>query len=379
MKISFTFYRPLVIILMFFVASCVSSQKAFNNGDYDKAVYKSVNSLQRKSNNPKEAETLKRAYSSAIETHQKNIEEAKLSDNVLRWEVIIQEYAALNNLTAEIRKCPACLSVVSISDKYITELADAKLKAADVRYARGIKLLAERNRESAKQAYEDFGRAEQLSPGYKDAKAKIEDAYFAAILKIVVEPAEVNRGTYELSNEYFQTKIMEYLEKYENRTFMKFYSTTDAKSQGLVPDQVLTFKFDDFVVGQTYTKEKIEEVSRDSVKLGTSKAGVAYYGTVKAKVSVFEKTVTSSGILDFRVKDWRTKDIITQEKMPGTYVWQEKWGSYQGDERALPANYVQIVKKKESYPPGPQFLFIEFTKPILAQVTSKIKSFYSKY
>ncbi len=371
-------YRCFFLFLFVLMAACSTGQRSLEKGDYDKAVYKAVNRLQKSTSNSKALNTLRKAYDLATEDHQTKIREAKLSSNILRWEQVIQEYEALNNLADAIRKCPSYLEEIPNPPKFISELAEAKLNAADVRYARGLKLMAEKNRQSAKQAYEDFERAEQLSPGYKDAKQKIDDAYWAAVLKVVVEPVEVHRGVYELSNEYFQNKIFEYLENYEARSFIKFYTPKQAKREDLVPDQVLSLSFDDFVVGQTYVKERVEEVKRDSVKVGTSR-GSDVFGTVKAKVSVFEKTITSTGLLDFRVLDWRTKNVITQEKMPGTFVWQDQWGTYQGDERALSDNYLKITKKREGLAPAPQALFLEFTKPIYSQLTGKIRNFYSHY
>ena len=372
-------YRSFFIVLSILMVSCSTGKRALEKGDYDKAIYQAVSRLQKDTDNRKALNTLKSAYGFAMEDHQTKIREAKLSSDVLRWEQVIQEYEELNRIADEIRKCPACREVVPEQNKFISELAEAKLNAAEVRYARGLKLLAEKNRQSARQAYVDFERAEQLYPNYKDAKQKIDDAYWAAVLKVVVEPVEVQRGVYALSNEYFQNKIFEYLENYESKSFIKFYTPKQAKREDLVPDQILTLSFDDFVVGQTYVKERIEEVKRDSVKIGTSSDKKDVYGTVTAKVSIFDKTITSIGLLDFRVLDWRTKNIISQEKMPGTFVWKDQWGTYRGDERALSDAYLRIANKREGPLPAPQALFLEFTKPIFSQLTGKIRNFYSRY
>ncbi len=145
-----------------------------------------------------------------------------------------------------------------------------------------------------------------------------------------------------------------------------------------MPDQVLTLDFDDFVVGQTYVKEKEQELQRDSVVTGTVE-GKDVYGTVKAKYITFQKTITSTGLLDFRVMDWKTKNVITQEKMPGTFVWHDEWATFKGDERALTKEHKKMVSRRESPIPNPQFLFVEFTKPIYGQLTSKIENFYRRY
>ena len=103
------------------------------------------------------------------------------------------------------------------------------------------------------------------------------------------------------------------------------------------------------------------------------------YGTVKATVHVFNKSLTSRGILDFKIIDAHTQRVLSQEKMPGEFVWYTEWGYFNGDERALDDYFLEVVKLKEAYPPPPQDLFVAFTQPIFGQVTSKINNFYRGY
>ena len=369
------------ICLLFFAVlffGCSSGKRSLEKGNYDQAVFKAVNRLQKDPDNRKYLRTLTEAYNLAADDHFDNIRQAKLSSSVLRWETVLAEYEALNALANEIKRCPSCRQAISLPDKYSREIAEAKLNAADVRYARGLKLLETRNRQDAKQAYYDFEKADQLSPGYKDINQKLDDAYWAAVIKVVVEPVETGRSVYRLSNEYFQNKIYEYLENYERRSFIKFYTPKEARREDLIPDQVLSLNFDDFVVGQTYVKEKVEEVKRDSVKVGTVD-GKTVYGTVKANISTYEKTISSAGLLNVRVIDWQTKNILTQEKMQGAFVWQDRWGSFNGDERALSKEDKSLINRREMLPPAPQELFLEFTKPLYAQLTEKIRRFYSRF
>lgn len=361
------------------LSACSTGRRSLEKGDYDKAVYQAVNRLKQDTDNRKAMQTLKKAYQYAEETHLTRVRELSLSSDILRWEAILNEYQALNNLSDEIRRCPSCRDAIGEPRKYVQEADEARHKAAEVRYARGLKLLAENIRESAKMAYFDFEKAEQLQPGFKDAKLKMDEAYWAAALKVVLEPVQVNRGVYAITNEYFQNKIFEYLLNYEKRSFIKFFSPEEAKRTKLVPNQVLTLSFDDFAVGQTYIKERVEEVKRDSVKIGVSARQENIFGTVKAQYTHFEKTITSSGLLDFRILDWKTKNIITNEKMPGTFVWSDEWGTYKGDERALNEMQKKMSNRRESPAPPPQALFIEFTKPIYDQLVDKINAFYRRY
>jgi hypothetical protein len=103
------------------------------------------------------------------------------------------------------------------------------------------------------------------------------------------------------------------------------------------------------------------------------------YGQAKATMHILTRTVESKGLLDFRILDGFTRRVISQEKLLGAFVWQSQWGYYNGDQRALEKQYLQIIKNKDVPPPPPQDLFIEFTQPIYQQVTAKIRQFYTNY
>lgn len=106
---------------------------------------------------------------------------------------------------------------------------------------------------------------------------------------------------------------------------------------------------------------------------------VTIYGKVKATYYHFQKTITSKGIVSFRIIDAKSKAILSAEKMPGQFVWISEWATFNGDERALTPLQLEIAQQRERVPPGVQDLFIAFTQPIYSQITGKIQNFYKGY
>jgi hypothetical protein len=100
---------------------------------------------------------------------------------------------------------------------------------------------------------------------------------------------------------------------------------------------------------------------------------------VKAKVRQYEENVVSSGLLDFRIIDPRSKAVLTQEKLPGSFTWVMQWATFNGDERALTPELKKICSLRDVPPPPPQDLFVGFTQPIYGQITAKIQSFYRRH
>ena len=207
----------------------------------------------------------------------------------------------------------------------------------------------------------------------------MEEAYWLAVLKVVVEPIVINSNTYKLSAEYFQNQLNEYMNSYERNSFIKFYYAEDAEKQKIIPDQILHLSFDDFQVGQTYVKENTSDISKNNIEVGQTTDKKPIYGTAKARFTRMQKTVTSSGILDFKIIDWQSKNVLTQEKLGGTYLWNCEWAFFNGDERALTRGELALTAQREQLPPPPQMMFTGFTNPIYTQFVFKIRDFYKRY
>ncbi|MFD0940157.1 hypothetical protein [Pedobacter boryungensis] len=367
------------IYLSILIVGCTTGKNALQNGNYDASVSKSVDRLKSSPKNAEAIQVLTTAYELALKDHLRKIDEAKLSSNVLKWETILTHYQQLNQLSDEINSSPIAQSLVPNPPKYIAEAEDSKYKSAEARYTLGVNQLNENNRISAKNAYFNFEKANYFYPNYKDVQHKMDDAYWAAVLKVVVQPVAVNSSYYKLSNQYFQQQVNEFMSNYQKNRFVIFYSEQQASTQKITPDQVLRLNFDNFVVGQTYVKERVEKLKKDSVLIEETRANGKVYGIVKATLSIFDKKVSSSGLLSMTIYDYQTNKIIKQQRLPGTYIWQDSWASYKGDERALTKQQLQMTKRREILPPPPSTLFVEFTKPIYAQLVDEISYFYNRY
>jgi len=371
--------RYFIYLSFIIIGGCTTGKNALQKGDYDASVEKSVSRLQNSPKNSEAMQVLKMAYDLALKDHLRKIEEAKMSNDLFRWESVMYDYQKINQLADDINSCPACLVIIPKPSKYIRELADSKYYAAVARYNSGMGYMIENNRKAAKKAYYEFEKVINLQPDYKDVKAKMEDAYWAAVTKVVVQPILINSNTYKLSGDYFQQQIDQYIAKYSRNKFVIFYGEAQATEQKIVPDQVLSLNFDDFVVGQTYVKERIEKLERDSIVIGETRDKKPVYGKVKATLSIFEKNISSSGLLDMSITDWKTRKLVHQQKFPGTYVWRDSWASYKGDDRALTKQQLAITKRREQLPPPPNALFLEFTKPIYNQLVDDISYYYNNY
>jgi hypothetical protein len=289
----------------------------------------------------------------------------------------------MSYLSDEISRCPAAFNLFPNVNYYTGELLQSRKQAAEEQYALGLQNEQINTRLSWKDAYYNYKQADHFSPGYKDVKNRLETAKFYATLKVIVEKIPVPRS-YQLTSEFFLNQIIENLKQNKPNEFVEYYSPESAELAGIKnPDQILRMSFDEFTIGQMYDKETIRDLSRDSVEVGTVNmpdgTTKKVYNTVKAKMTTYHRELISNGVLDVIIIDLPLNSVVSEQKFAGQYVWFTEWGTFNGDERALNNEQLSVCKKKPVPPPGPQNLFIEFTKPIFNQVTPFLKTFYRKY
>lgn len=378
MKVRLTIFTLFIIF-----AACSSGKKAYERGDYYGAVIKSIGRLRQNPDHSKSIETLKGAYPLAVEFYETQANNEIASNSEFKWKNAIQAYDRINSMYEQIRQCPGCLKVIRTPKNYYAEIAPLKEKAAEESYNAGITALMKGNREDAKRAYFNFKDAQAFVPGYRDVIEYLDKAKFEATVKVILEQIPVP-ARYNLSGGFFQDKVEEYLHSnYTDQGFVKFYTPVEAQNVKLArADHIMRIQFDDFSVGNINLKEKEETVTKDSVKVGEAKVEgktVPVYNTVKAKLTTYRKEVVSTGLLSMVIVDAKSNGVLSHQKFDGKYIWENTWARFNGDDRALTDQQLNMCKQKELQPPSPQDLFLGFTGPIYDRLIPAIRGFYQQY
>ena len=372
-----TLLSTTIILAVFGLAACSSGKKAFNKGDYDRAVYQAVKRLRSDSDNEKAAGTLSRAYDHAVATHLRKVSQLKSSQDPLRWEHILGHYRAINQMSEEILRCPSCLEIVPSPKQYISEQTAARQSAAEGRYNLALEALKQKQvRDQALIAHQHLVKANDFVPGYKNSRQLMDEALYYATLHVVVEPVPAPVGALRLNQEFFNNKVMEYLNTQNFSQYVRFYTPEEANSRQLEwVDHRISMSFDQFALGNVVSHTEVHHLKKDSVLLNPGQTNEVY-GTVEAEFKRYEKGIVGSGLLDFRILDPELNRVISQEKFPSEFRWVTVWATYNGDKRALSDEQLELIERSEMAIPHPQFMFEQFAAPLYDQVVSKITNFY---
>lgn len=265
MKLSKSAYLSLYLLVVIILSSCSSGKKSYEQGNYYDAVITAVNRLRRNTDNKKSSETLRSAYPMAVRYYEDKANAAISSNVQFKWKEVVQHYTTLQSMHDEIQRSPGALRVIPNPTNYQAKLSDARQKAAEESYNAGIMALGAGDRASAKNAYYLFINASEYAPGYRDVAKKIEEARWAATVKVAVDPIPVVAKNYALDAHYFDSKLNEFLQANKTNEFIKFYRAADAQAQNIRPDHIVQLSFEEFSIGQVYVNEKESQVERDSI------------------------------------------------------------------------------------------------------------------
>jgi len=369
-----------LIAPILFILSCKSGEKLYNKGRYDEAVMSFVKKLQKKPTSTVSLQLLPDAYAQAKRLHEDKVTGYLGSNDPLKWEYIRNEYNSMQRLYNAIQASPAALAIVKPKD-YRNAITGAQENAAQVRYDRGVSLLDEGSKQAARQAFDEFQAALSLVPNYRNSKQLMDEAYEAGLVNVVIRQIEVRSPYYQFSADQFRNELIRNLQSRNISRFVVFTDERIAATNKIHADQYLEMRFYDFVVGQTYVDRSEREVSKEVVvstqKDSTGKETVKRLGTVKAKVFVNKATVVSKGLLDYQLIDVATNGVVRTDRLPGSFTWENQWGYFQGDERALSDQDKALMGGKELAPPPPQELFMQFTRPIYDQLTQEMQALYN--
>lgn len=354
-------------------------------GNYYQAVMQSVEKLQGNPDNKKAREVLAQAYPLAVDDFLDKIRNSRAIQSEFINSHSVSMYENMNRLYEKIQQSPAAKEVISNPKKYYNEIAKIKNLAAEEQYQAGLEQFSIGNRENYKQAYFYFLEANKFVDNYKDVASRIEDSFNLSILKVITDLKPVQSRVYDLSADVFYTEVEKTLQQIEQNEFIRFFSLEEAEKMDLQnPDQLLEINFEDFIVGETHTKERVEKMKSDTVKVGQitlDRGGKKdIFDVVFAEVTISRMEVISKGIINLQITqpDFGDK-MLLNENFSGQYVWYNEWGSYNGDKRALTNEQFNICNQKNIPPIPPQQMFVEFTRPIHANLSNRLRNFYKGY
>lgn len=364
----------------FFCSSCRMNKDFVNRTDKDKVIFDIVKTLKKSSTDEKAVAALPVVYPQVQQMHLDRINSYKKTTDINRWDKIINEYNILQSMYDAITGVDAANRLV-LAGNYVNDIYFTKESAAADYYQRGDYLMQSSDKNDAKQAYAYFKRSNELVPGYKEAKTRMDEAYRNAIINVIINPVQDNSfffntgwGNYgsNYSNQYFQqTLVRELGGKYSSTYPADFYTDAEARNDNVQPDWVIDLALRNINIPRPFTNNYSRTVSKE-VEAGKDTSGKPMRKTIYATINITKRYFTASAQMDVTITDAFRRKNISYNTYTANYDWQQEHASYTGDSRALSNEDWALINYKSYNDPRKEDVLNELYRKLYPQVKNVI-------
>lgn len=357
-----------LLLLVVFCVSCVSSEKLLQRGEYDRAIHKTSEKLQKKPGNSKELEILKEAYVLANTFDTERIQFLMLEEREDNWVEIYHTYELLNARQNIVRRLPSQLRNQFEFINYDKDIIEAKNEAALVSYDRGVELMNRGDRLSARDAYDEFYRVRELYPEFRDVNKMLNESLFLGTNNVLFQ-IENNSG--KILPEQFNVEMSRISLKDLNRFWLNFdtyddpgvlydyYIVLNIKEISISPERLEISKYEEtkeIEDGERLLLDENGNVMKDS---DGNDISVPNMVTVSAQVeeSIQQKSAIVTGSFD--IFSLHTDQLVKTELMSIESVFSHHSAVAGGNQKALSEETAAKIGRKTVPFPSDEALLLD--------------------
>jgi hypothetical protein len=368
----------LLLITSLAIISCSSSKNYLERSNEDKALQDAIKKLNKSTTDEKALEAIPILYSNIKLAHLAKIKSFGNSTELSRWDKIIREYEYLQDAYDAIINSSSSFKLVN-PENFSTQLLETRQAAAEEYYAFAQKEFEMKGRDNARIAYLHYQKAEKYIPGFKDAQAKMDQAYENAIVNVVINRVQDNSffynsgwgNGYNYSNEYFQNTLVRELNNNNNRYAARFYTDWEERRDNIQPDWNIDLRLRNMDIPQPISYQYNRNVS-ESVQVGTDTAGKPVYNTVYATLYITRMSFNARADMELIIRDIAAGKNLLYRNFNETYRWEEERATFNGDSRALSSRDWQMINGSGYNTPRKEDVLNELYRKIYPQVKNNI-------
>jgi hypothetical protein len=377
-------YSITVLIAVLFTF-CKSPAKLYDKGNYNDAMDAAIKKLQKDPGDYESREVLKSSYKYAVEERQDQIRILSNSSNETKYDQIFQQYNQLQGLYEKIRRYPAIVQFLKPVD-YSADVETYSTKAFEAHLAKADKWMDGEDRRSYREAYYEFKKALSYKPDDFDTRKKLEDAYDAAVVKVMLVPTDAINSNYYYSNSSYQVRnfqdaLMRNLNYNTGNDFIKYYTEWSTGSKQIQPDEIVEMRMGRMNIGQPYDQNSSRQVSKEVVvkeKVYGKDSVEKEYAKVYATITTTKRTLVSDVDMYVTAREQKGR-ILWSDNVRSEHQWKVEFASYTGDERALSDSDKTLLTKKDYKTPKEEDITNDLLTKLQNDVVYKLRNYYNRY
>ncbi len=375
MKCLLTFALSVVLL-----TACSSGKTALRQGDFDDAVAKAANRFARKPDHKHARFVLEEAFQLAYNRHQQTIQAVGRSQEPFRWERAVTAYTQLQK-TTDIARRSGLDWANKYPASYAQNLAEVRTLAAADRYEAAEQAFPyhQQNLQAARDAFDQYQRANAWVQNYRDACAKAETVLPYAILRVVVEPLTPSRELDRSETRDLQSEVFRRVgQRSSPSPLSRIYMADPEAGEGFPIHQTVQMVVSNYSPLRDNTSSSCQTVESDETYVvGKKKINdtteVEIREKVKGTLTTYRRDVTAHMALRIQAIDRASGAVVWNDELSRSCDWHTEWQTFTGDTRALNGHTLSTAS---ILVPSAWRFFDDLTDGIAADIKSELRHRY---
>jgi len=384
----------LLSVLVLVLASCSAKKQmesAISHGNYDQAINDALRKLENNKDKKRKQDyvvMLENAYYKVLEQDLQSITHLKKDGNQEHFKKIYTIYLDLDARQNAIKR----VMPLKIDEKilhlkfndYSSEIVDYRYKTSDYLIGQGIALLDSEAKYNARKAYDIFSYIERINPNFEENRSLMTEAHQKGTdfvnVSIVNETEQVIPQHLEVElvdfNTYGLDQLWNVYHSNKDETIdYDFAMQLQLKRINISPERInerQQLREREIVDGWTYQLDRDGNVMKDS--LGND-IKIDKIINVRARFVEVIQTKSAQVIADVVYTDLKQNQIIDAFTIDSGFVFENVFGRFRGDERALNRTDRNFLKRRQIQFPSNAQMVIDTGDDLKLKLKSIISSY----
>jgi hypothetical protein len=367
----------LLSVLVLVLVSCSAKKQietAISHGNYDHAINEALRKLENNKNKKRKHDyvvMLEDAYHKVLENDLKTIDHLKKDGNPEQFKIIYNIYLDLEARQNAIKrvlplKIHGKTLHLSFND-YSSEIVDYRYKTSDYLIGQGITLLDSEDKYNARKAYDIFSYIERINPNFEETRSLMTEAHQKGIDYVHVS---IQNNTHQIIPQRLESELLDFNTYGLNQFWTVYHSNTvetiaydfdmqlQLKQINVSPERInehQQLRQKQIVDGWEYQLDIDGNVVKDS--LGND-IKIDKIVNVRARFIEVIQTKSAQVIADVVYTDLKQNQIIDAFAIDSGFVFENVFGRFRGDRRALNRNDRDLLRQRHvRFPSDEQMVF----------------------
>ncbi|MEM8528252.1 MAG: hypothetical protein AAGG68_26650 [Bacteroidota bacterium] len=380
----------LAILMTSLLVACMSPEKSLENGNYDAAIYKSVDKLVGKKKKEKYVRALEEAFFKATNRDMATINRLKQGDAPDKWARIHQLAKQVEKRQRRVEPLLPLIDRNGIKADFqfvkVNALEqEARSNAALAHYNRALNLLEKAelgNKRAARNAYDELRSIGNYYKQYKNQEDLMERAKILGMTHVLVRME--NRSRAILPSD-FEQDLLQLDTRGLNATWTTYY-TNELSNIDFDYEAVLKITNLDVSPGQIREREFEENKEiEDGFEYVLDENGNVAKDTLGNDIKQPRNIIVSALVLEsyqrklasiearLELRDRKTRNLISSERLQADAIFEHYASTFQGDKRALSENTCRRIGNRPVPFPSDASLVYEVGEELKPLFKEKVK------